>query len=64
MSSKSAMEARFRDREGFRLIPVPKHMQPTAESSEAMGERICPQIKKNDVMRNRSVYNASQRTVG
>lgn len=32
MSAKSAMETRFKNREGIRIITVPKSMRPTTES--------------------------------
>ena len=40
MSSKSAMDARFANREGFRIVKCPESMNPNAESSAEMGERI------------------------
>lgn len=64
MSSKSAMDAQFANREGFRIVDCPKHMRPTAESITEMGERISTGIRSNDAMRARSVINVSMRTVG
>ena len=63
MGAKSAMEARFSNRAGFRIVSVPKSMRPTAESIEKMGRRISSQIKSNNAMRNRSVSNAAERSV-
>ena len=40
MSAKSAMYARFANREGFRIVDCPESMRPNAESSAEMGERI------------------------
>lgn len=64
MSAKSAMYARFANREGFRIVDCPESMRPNAESSAEMGERISTGIRINDAMRARSVINASMRTVG
>ena len=64
MSSKSAMEARFANREGFRIVKCPESMNPNTESSAEMGERISAGIRSNDAMRARSVINVSMRTVG
>ena len=64
MSLKSAMEARFANREGFRIVKCPESMNPNAELSTEMGERISTVIRSNDAMRARSVINASMRTVG
>lgn len=64
MSAKSAMYARFANREGFRIVDCPESMRPNAESSAEMGERISTGIRSNDAMRARSVINASMRTVG
>lgn len=63
MSSKSAMEAQFANREGFRIVECPESMNPNAESSAEMGERISAVIRSNDAMRARSVINVSMRTV-
>ena len=63
MSSKSAMDAQFADREGFRIVDCPESMCPNAESSTEMGERISTAIESNDAMRERSVINVSMRTV-
>ena len=63
MSTKSAMEARFSNREGFRIVSVPESMRPTAESIEEMGTRICRILEQNDVMRDRSLQEASKRIV-
>ena len=64
MSAKSAMYARFANREGFRIVDCPESMRPNAESSAEMGERISTGIRSNDAMRARSVINAYMRTVG
>lgn len=63
MSSKSAMDAQFANREGFRIVDCPANMRPNAESSVEMGERISTDFRSNDVMRARSVINTSMRTV-
>jgi hypothetical protein len=61
MSTKSAVENRFKNRDGFRIVSVPKSMCPTAESNEKMGKRISAQIRSNNAMRYRSMINASER---
>ena len=63
MGAKSAMEARFSNRNGFRIVSVPKAMRPTAESIEEMGRRISAQIQSNNAMRSRSLSNAAERSV-
>lgn len=63
MSAKSAMETRFKNREGFRIVSVPKSMRPTAESIEKMGRRISSHIRRNNAMRYNSIINASERLV-
>ena len=63
MSSKSAMDAQFANREGFRIVKCPESMNPNAESLAEMGERISTAIRSNDAMRARSVINVSMRTV-
>lgn len=63
MSAKSAMETRFKNREGVRIVTTPKSMRPTAESLEKMGRRISSHIRRNDVMRYNSIINASERLV-
>ena len=63
MGAKSAMETRFSNKKDFKIVPVPKSMRPTAESIEKMGQRISAQIRENNAMRNRSIINASQRSV-
>lgn len=63
MGAKSAMEARFSNREGFSIVSVPKSMRPTAESIEKMGRRISAQIRSNNAMRDRSVSSAAERSV-
>ena len=64
MSSKSAMDARFANREGFRITERPKSMRQNAEPSAETGRRIGTAIESNDAMRERSVINVSMRTVG
>lgn len=40
MSDKSAMYERFKNRDGFKIVKVPKSMQPTPESIEKLGKKI------------------------
>lgn len=61
MSAKSAMENRFKNREGMKIVEVPESMRPTQESIEKMGRRINAQIRSNNAMRYRSMINASER---
>ena len=61
MSAKSAMESRFKNREGIKIVKVPKSMRPTQESIEEMGRQISAQIRSNNAMRYRSMINASER---
>ena len=61
MSAKSAMENRFKNREGFKIVKVPKSMRPTQESIEEMGRQIRAQIRSNNAMRYRSMINTSER---
>ena len=61
MSAKSAMENRFKNRDGFKLVEVPKSMRPTQESIEKTGRLISAQIRSNNAMRHRSMINASER---
>ena len=63
MGARSAMKARFSNRNGFRIVPVPEALRPTAESIEKMGIRISAQIQSNNVMRSRSISNAAERSV-
>jgi hypothetical protein len=57
------MDARFANREGFRIVKCPESMNPNAESLAKMGERISTGIRSNDAMRARSIINVSMRTV-
>ena len=63
MGAKSAMEARFSNRDGFRIVTIPADMRPNAESIEKMGRRISAQIQSNNAMRSRSVSSAAERSV-
>ncbi len=47
MSTKSAMYERFKDRDGFRIVKVPKSMRPTQESLENLGRKIAWSIKQH-----------------
>lgn len=50
MSAKSAMYERFKNREGFRIVKVPKSMRPTQESLEKLGKKIAWSIKQNSTL--------------
>ena len=63
MSAKSAMHERFKNRDGVKIVEVPKSMRPTQESIEKLGRQISAQIRANDAMRYRSMINASKRVV-
>lgn len=47
MSAKSAMYERFKDRDGFKIVKVPKSMCPTQESLEKLGRKIAWGIKQH-----------------
>lgn len=47
MSAKSAMYERFKNREGFKIVKVPKSMRPTPESIEELGKKIAWGIKQH-----------------
>ncbi len=47
MSAKSAIENRFKNREGFKIVKVPKSMRPTQESLEKLGKKIAWGIKQH-----------------
>lgn len=47
MTAKSAMYERFKNREGFKIIKVPKSMRPTQESLEELGKKIEWSIKQH-----------------
>lgn len=63
MGAKSAMKARFSNKPGVTIVPVPATKRPTAESIEKMGILISTQIRSNDAMRIRSFNNAAKRSV-
>lgn len=61
MGVKSAIENRFKNRDGVKIVKVPKSMRPTQESIEKLGRRISAQIRANRAMRYRSEVEASKR---
>lgn len=60
MSAKSAMYERFKNKDGFKIMEVPKSMRPTQESLEKLDHRISAMIRNNDAMRLRSKHNANR----
>lgn len=47
MSAKSAMYERFKNRDGFKIVKVPKSMRPTQESLEKLGKKIAWGIRQH-----------------
>lgn len=47
MSAKTAMHERFKNREGFKIVKVPKSMRPTQESLEELGKKIAWGIRQH-----------------
>lgn len=47
MSVKSAMYERFKNREGVKIVKVPKSMRPTQKSLEELGKKIAWGIEQN-----------------
>ncbi len=47
MSAKSAMYERFKNRDGFKIVKVPKSMRPTQESLEELGKKITWSIRQH-----------------
>lgn len=47
MSAKSAMYERFKNREGVKIVKVPKSMRPTQESLEELGKKIAWGIRQH-----------------
>lgn len=47
MSAKSAMYERFKNRDGFKIVKVPKSMRPTQESLEELGKKIAWGIRQH-----------------
>lgn len=49
MSAKSAMYERFKNREGVKIVKVPKSMRPTQESLEELGKKIAWGIRQHSI---------------
>lgn len=47
MSAKSAMYERFKNRDGVKIVKVPKSMRPTQESLEELGKKIAWGIRQH-----------------
>lgn len=47
MSVKNAMYERFKNRDGVKIVKVPKSMRPTQESLEELGKKIAWGIKQH-----------------
>lgn len=49
MSAKSAMYERFKNKEGVKIVKVPKSMRPTQKSLEELGKKIAWGIKQHSI---------------
>ena len=47
MTAKSAMHERFKNREGVKIVKVPKSMRPTQKSLEELSKKIAWGIKQH-----------------